>query len=217
MHSLPGIVVSLCILTLPLHADVVDPDSEAVPPLRDLADALHEVDVDVLFSHDSEAGQSGPSFGDLPRVAPLVGFEGWSRATDDLGRYERWLDAFEQGARGAIAAAPTDQEQKRPSLDAFEEIWDAAEGRRIVITFDKDDLETAERVAGVLEQNGYAVYLAVALPEDEPLDPELLGRLFVEADHALVIDTTSARLNGIVHFEAELLAELRRQRAWVMS
>jgi hypothetical protein len=218
MHLWSTIVLSLCVGALTARADVADPQSDPVPPLRDHVEALDAVGVDVLFSHDSEAGRDGPSFGDRPRLAPLVGFKAWSRAAADVDRYQTWLDAFETGARGALAAAPTEGADKRPDLDAFTRIWkDADEGRRIVVTFDEDDLETAEQIAGVLEQHGYAVYLAVADPPGEPIEPELLGRLFVEADHCLVVDTASARLNGVVHFEAELLAELRRQRAWVAS
>ncbi|MBT8485485.1 MAG: hypothetical protein HKO59_17330 [Phycisphaerales bacterium] len=209
-----SIAFSTCVASL--HADVVDPESETLPVLRDLVEPLGEAGVDVLYSHESEPGTSGPSFGDAPRVAPLLGLQAWPGVDLDLDRHGQWLDAFETGARGAVAAVETGGTGARLDRVAFHDVWkDAADGSRVVITFAAADHAIAERVADVLEGHGYAVYLAMAVPEKESLDPAILGRMFVEADHCLAIDTASARLNPIIQFEAELLAELRRQHAWL--
>jgi hypothetical protein len=217
MRALPAIVAMLAVVVSPAFAQrpAVDPKP---PVLEKIADQLDDVGVDVLLDHDSEAGQSGPSFGDAPRLAPLIGFKSWSDRGIDLDGHSKWMDAFAKGARGAVAAAPADGEDTRPSLKKFKKIWKNADReKRIVVTFDEDDLETAEKIADVLEKNDYAVYLAVASPDREDLKPELLGYLFVEAGQVLAIDTASARLNGIIQFEADVLAELRRQTAFVES
>jgi hypothetical protein len=199
-------------------AEVLDPSSDPVELLQELAEPLGAAEIDVLHRHDSPTGRSGPSFGDAPRLAPLLGFRAWPGIGVDLDRHGQWLDAFASGARGALAAAPTDGGETRPDRDEFREIWgDAEDGTRVLVTFDASDREVAERVAGVLEERGYAVYLAVADPDREPLDPEIFGALFVSADVHLTIDTASARLNAVIQFEAELLAELRKQDAWVAA
>jgi hypothetical protein len=212
------LLLTATILASLSSAAPVDPASEPAPVLRDLVDALDGRGIDVLYSHDSENGRTGPSYGDRPRLAPLLGFRAWANVPVDLPRYGEWLDAFADGARGALAAVAGAGDGGRPEREAFEEIWkDADEGQRVFVTFDRSDLEIAEAVAAVLEEQGFAVYLAVADPDGEPLDPAVLGRLFIGADHWLTIDTASARLNPVIQFEAELLAELRRQHDWVAS
>lgn len=220
------LLIAFTVLVAPSPAAPVDPASEPAPVLRDLVDALDAEGVDVLYSHDSEGGRTGPSYGDRPRLAPLLGFRAWTNVPVNMDRYGDWLTAFADGARGALAAVPApdpapehgDEREARPDLESFEQIWEQADdGERVFVTFDRSDLEVAETVATQLEALGYAVYLAVADPNGELLDPAALGRLFVAADHWLTIDTASARLNQIIQFEAELLAELKRQDEWVAT
>ena len=178
---------------------------------------LEAAGIDVVPRHDADT--EAPSFGDAPRLTPLYGFAAWPGVELDMDRHGTWLEALRDGVRGAVAAVEQpDAAGRHDSWSDFHALWsDAAPGRRVLITFDTADEAAAEAVAEVLEADGYAVYLHVADPEREPLDPASIGRLLVEADHCLTIDTASARLNAVIQYEAELLAELRRQHAWSKS
>lgn len=214
-----SVAVSLAVALLAsgARADVIDPQSPPDPVLEQLTEAFDAAGIDVLYSHDSERGQVAPSFGDAPRVAPLLGFRAWPGVEVDLEQHAEWLDSFATGARGAIAAV-NDGAGRSVDADEFAGVWrDAPREQRVVLTFDAADLDIARRVAATLVDNGYSVYLAIANPEQEKLDPATFGRLFVDAEHHIVLDTASARLNPIIQFEAELLAELRRQDEWLAS
>ena len=99
MRLIPTTVLALSVVALEARADVIDADSTPSPPLDGLVDAFETVGVDVLYSHDSAAGEAEPSFGDRPRVAPLIGFKIWSKGDLDLERYSAWLDALDSGPK----------------------------------------------------------------------------------------------------------------------
>jgi hypothetical protein len=95
--------------------------------------------------------------------------------------------------------------------DEFLAKWATAPAeRRVFVAFTREDAQTAQRVAESMRESGFVVFTYLRDNETTPwAEPDLVGRLFKEAGHHLVIDTPTARKSAGVVFEALALARLK--------
>jgi hypothetical protein len=150
-----------------------------------------------------------------PRLAKLAGFPIASTAAANSGD---WTGPFATGAFGYVAAyRPSSDEVPRTVVDhateerIFLENWGRAEQTaRVFVAFTRADAESAQKVASVLRSEGYVVFTYLRGQEPAPwASPDVVGRLFKEAGHHLVIDSPSARESSGVVFEALALTRLK--------
>jgi hypothetical protein len=149
-----------------------------------------------------------------PRLAKLRGFPMISSV--ESRSPERWQNEFARGAFNYLVAYQRPSDADRSSTEApsdtntFLARWAEAPGRRIFVAFTREDSGVAEKVALVLRAQGLVVFTFLRGGEPTPwADPAIVGRLFQEADHHLVIDTPAARQSGGVAFEALALTRLK--------
>lgn len=199
--------------------------------LRSIARPLDRNDIDVVLGKADQF-----PLGARPRVASIVGF---APNKTDWGTYLRqtWAHAFEGGVVGVLVATKVggkttlDQKKRDCETGVVEEIepcefvarWLAAsEDRRIFVAFTKSDLDAAEGVKKALERQGYVVFLFLKDKAEKPwLDPGLVGAVFAQARHRLVIDTENSRGSEGVAFEKKccesLLMPERAPTKWVTA
>jgi len=150
-----------------------------------------------------------------PRLAKLGGFpvpQDAHRPPDP----DDWTRQFARGAFDYIAAYRPAESVAAPAAepsrsDEFLAEWSkASEAERVFIAFTRDDAATAHKVAQVLRAQGLVVFTYLRGKDSAPwARPEVVGRLFREAGHHLVIDTLNARQSGGVVFEALAFARLK--------
>jgi hypothetical protein len=155
-----------------------------------------------------------------PRLAPLAGFTvekaDFTASNSTVGKTDfssdrTWAHAFEEGAAGALfavkrgsgesiveqATARCASEKDAADIRACEFVaqWrNAGKERRIFVAFTRSDFEIAERVKDALEKEGYLVFLYLQGRSEAPwAEPGLVGAIFVQAGHRLVIDTKHSR------------------------
>jgi hypothetical protein len=92
--------------------------------------------------------------------------------------------------------------------------------KRIFVAFTKSDYKIAASARLALERAGYTVFIYLKGVSEEPwLDPGLVGELFAQSQHRLVIDTKNSRGSEGVSFEkwccSVLLMPERAPTRWV--
>jgi hypothetical protein len=199
--------------------------------LRAIASALDQDEIDVALGKASQL-----RLGDRPRVASIVGFTPNNTGWDTYLR-QTWAYAFDDGVIGVLVATKvggeTSLDRKRRDCEAgdaadaepceFVVRWLAAsQERRVFIAFTKSDFETAETVKRALERRGYVVFLFLKGKAEKPwFDPGLVGAVFAQARHRLVIDTKNSRGSEGVAFEKKccesLLIPERTPTRWVAA
>ena len=206
------VIASLC-LSGAAPAKILDPGITGPEStiLTAVADALDHSGVDVVL------GQAGAfPTSKRPRLAPLAGFVPDKKDWGTLAPGS-WSYSFKKGLMGALvaiqgppllAAARTQCEQE-PQADRepceFVKAWlGASEERRMFVAFTRDDVAAALLVKEALEQRGYVVFLFLHDRTGVPwADPRMVGEVFAQARHRLVIDTSNARASAGVAIERE--------------
>lgn len=204
-----------------LGAAILDPSSfgSDAALLRSLAQPLHQKKIDVILG---DATAFPPAR--RARLASLLGFkvdkEVWASQPKD-----GWSLAFEEGLLGAIVA------YKPPTLSKFDEgcrssvqvdpegcrfvsDWLSADPeQRVFIAFTRSDADIALAVKEVLERQGYVVFIYLRNKVGKPwADPSLVGEVFAQASHRLVIDTSNSRGSDGVAAEQRICESLLTTR-----
>jgi hypothetical protein len=122
-----------------------------------------------------------------------------SRALQYLAKTDR---------RATTTSGPSEEEQ-------FRSAWEQAPtGRKIALSFTRDDLELANKIEEALRSKGYTVFKYLNEEGGPPkYTAEDAGRMFSEADVRLVLDTPNAQMSVGVRFEAELDEQRRSDDA----
>jgi hypothetical protein len=193
------------------YGAIIDP--EAKGPEREFLNSLaHRFDVrgiDTVFGVASAlpVGQRA-RVGSLHGYAPIK--QGWGSFAAG-----GWMHAFHEGIAGVIVGfLPPNLEKKDiacsagPEIDpegcAFVREWLKSDpDKRVFIAFSKDDLDEAEKVASALRDEGYVAFVFLRDKSEKPwAAPALVGELFEQARHKLVIDTANTRSSAGVRFES---------------
>lgn len=98
-----------------------------------------------------------------------------------------------------------------PSEAQFRATWDLAP-KKAFLSFTRANLPLANKLKEALESKNYTVFIYLNEEGNPKYDPEFAGRMFMEADLRLVLDTPEARMSWGVRFEAALDEESRRSR-----
>jgi hypothetical protein len=204
-----------------LGAAILDPTSSGPDAalLRSLAQPLHQKQIDTILG---DATAFPPA--SRARLASLLGFkvekEVWANQPK-----EGWSLAFEEGLLGAVVA------YKPPTLSKFDEVcrssvqvdpegcrfvsdWLSADPeQRLFIAFTRSDVDIALAVKEVLERQGYVVFIYLRNKVAKPwADPSLVGEVFAQAGHRLVIDTPNSRGSDGVAAEQKICESLLTTR-----
>lgn len=204
-----------------LGAAILDPTSLGPDAalLRSLAQPLHQEQIDTILG---DATAFPPAR--RARLASLLGFkvekEVWANQPKD-----GWSLAFEEGLLGAVVA------YKPPILSKFDEVcrsgvqadpegcrfvsdWLSADPeQRLFIAFTRSDVDIALAVKEVLERQGYVVFIYLRNKVGKPwADPSLVGEVFAQAGHRLVIDTPNSRGSDGVAAEQKICESLLTTR-----
>ncbi|WP_156944013.1 hypothetical protein [Bradyrhizobium sp. Ec3.3] len=174
---------------------------------------LDNVGIDVVLGKASDLAASG-----VPRLASL---KGYAPKEKDWGSFtkEAWPYAFAQGRSGVLfayrpSAVPKRLATKkaacgRPKLSLdegcrFVRNWlAAAPENRVFLAFTNEDFESASKAKLALEKAGYVVFVFLKGKNEKPwASPALVGEVFAQATHRLVLDTLSARGSAGVRFES---------------
>jgi hypothetical protein len=196
-------------------AKIVDPsgDGPEAALLKSWADNLDAAGVDVVMGIASTLPLSS-----RPRLASL---RGYAPTRHDWGAFTRqaWPLAFERGVAGVMFAVqanalPTNITRKKFECDTatgeetepckFVNDWLSAEpDKRIFVAFTRDDFDAALAIKKSLEETGFVVFVFLKGKNEAPwADPALVGEVFAQAAHRLVIDSASARGSEGVKFES---------------
>jgi hypothetical protein len=226
-----AVVLFVAITSIGLAAaKILDPDGNG--PDKDLLKALaaqfNKISIDTILG---KADDLEP--GDRARVVSLAGFTPGRRTWDSYVK-QTWAKAFEEGVLGIIIAIksqkPTKLDVKGRECEAeivktdpceFIRQWlSTPQDKRIFVAFTKSDYKIADSARLALEKAGYAVFIYLKGVSQEPwLDPGLVGELFAQSQHRLVIDTKNSRGSEGVSFEkwccSVLLVPERTPTRWV--
>lgn len=175
---------------------------------------LDRAGIDVVLGSASSLESS-----QRPRVASL---KGYAPKQKDWGSFtkEAWPLAFAEGRAGVLfayrpEAVPKRLAQKKTECDnlsppgdedgcRFVSGWLAAKPeQRVFVAFTKEDFDTAAQLKSALEKSGYVVFVFLKGRNEQPwASPALVGEVFAQASHRLVIDTAAARGSAGVRFES---------------
>jgi hypothetical protein len=90
----------------------------------------------------------------------------------------------------------------KQSLANCERLVECRTRKRIFVAFTRGDFDAALAIKKSLEQGGLVVFVFLKGKNEAPwADPALVGEVFAQANHRLVIDTGSARGSEGVRFE----------------
>jgi hypothetical protein len=192
-------------------AELVGNRSQLDPLFEELVGPLHKQGIDVVGGDTSEFALGAKS---RPRIARLEGMPDTARAADWTAA--AWMKDFASGASGFIAAikpaggataatgaAPT-------SLEAFANDWKRAERKdKVFLSFTAADAAHAHAVKKVLDQQGYITFVYLREGDQAPpFEASVVGRMFAEAGHHIVLDSENARKSQGVWMEAKFARTL---------
>jgi hypothetical protein len=213
VHFTVAVVFFIAIISIGLAAaKILDPDGNGPDKdlLKVLAAPLNKMGIDTILG---KADDLKPD--DRARVASLAGFTPGRRTWDSYVK-ETWAKAFEEGVLGIIIAVKTQRpnkldikkrecEAEKVKTDPCEFIrrWHSTpQEKRIFVAFTKSDYRIADNAKLALEKAGYTVFIYLKGVSEEPwLDPGLVGELFAQSQHRLVIDSKNSRGSEGVSFE----------------
>lgn len=174
---------------------------------------LDSLGINVVLGNATE-----PAASNVPRLASL---KGYAPKKKDWGSFTReaWPYAFAKGRSGVLfaykpRAAPKRLAKKRTACDRrplsldegcrFVRSWLAAEPEsRVFLSFTNEDFEVASKTRVALEKAGYVVFVFLNGKNEKPwASPALVGEVFAQATHRLVLDTVNARGSAGVQFES---------------
>jgi hypothetical protein len=159
---------------------------------------------------------------ETPEKPRLAALKGYAPKAKDWGSFAKaaWPFAFAEGHAGVMFAyrpgdVPKRLAKKKADCDRttppeeveacrFVKGWLGAEPEdRVFIAFTKEDFDSAAKVKSALEKSGYVVFMFLKGKNEQPwASPALVGEVFAQATHRLVIDTAAARGSPGVRFES---------------
>lgn len=192
-------------LSVPALGDLLGNPAYMDPLLARLVPTLHRLKIDVVAGDTSVIDLTA-----RPRVALLNGMpqtppEGYAR--------KPWMDEFASGKAGFVAGARgASPGQTAKTQRQFLDAWNkAAPENRVFLSFTAADVGEARKVARALRDEGYVTFVFLQSGQAKPqYDAHLVGVMFAQAGHHLVLDTASARRSHGVWFEAILANDFRR-------
>ena len=144
-----------------------------------------------------------------PRVARLDGMptpdpdRDWTKAP--------WMREFETGMSGFVGGVKAPDHASElvtgaRTQESFLIEWNkASSDHRVFLSFTSEDKAHAHAVAKALEDAGYVTFVFLRASDERPtFDAAFVGRMFAEAGHRMVIDTSNARESKGVWFEARI-------------
>lgn len=186
------------------------PDDEF---LKTVWQPLDSVEIDIVLGNASSLPAPG-----RPRLASL---KGYTPKGKDWGSFtkEAWPYAFAEGRSGVLfayrpSAVPKRLAKKKSECQRakmrrdegcrFVNDWLTADpDSRVFLSFTNEDFDAASRVKNALERAGYVVFVFLKSKNEKPwASAALVGEVFAQATHRLVLDTTSARGSSGVRFES---------------
>lgn len=205
-----ALTLAVCIAS----AAIVDPTGQGpdVKFLKGVERILDRAGIDVVLGVSSALPPPG-----RPRLASLKDF---TPGKKEWGGFSKmgWSLAFEKGLAGVIfayrpRAVPQKLAQKR--ADCAKEIddregckfvddWLSANPEdRVFVAFTNEDFDAASQIKKSLEASGFVVFVFLKEKNEKPwADPALVGEVFAQATHRLVIDSAAARSSKGLQFES---------------
>jgi hypothetical protein len=196
---------------------VVDPEGQG--PSRDLLmsmeAAFEDVKIDVVVGPSKALPPPEPG---RPRIASLTGFQAH---TLDWGAIDRdsWERAFQKGAIGVLTAFKPSAETAVTSYAEacrthvpplvssgcrFVESWlNTKPDLRVFLAFTSADAWQVQKAKEALEKQGFVVFIFLDTETAERwAEPGMIGEIFAQSSHRLVLDTQNSRGSAGVSFEA---------------
>ena len=189
-----------------LQSDIIDrPSIDATLPdhqlLMELERPLADRGVDIEVRPQEAAPPK------VSRLSLLSNYpvDGGTVQGDNVDReMDRWSKDFEDGKRGYLLAFRDDSGKSEVNFDAFSRSWEGAPAdKRVFLSFNRADLETALAVKETLIAKNYVVF--TYMNEDGNMSVQTgdrVAKFFTDAKTKLVIDSTTARKSFGVQFEA---------------
>ena len=179
--------------------------SQLDPVLSELVEPLNAKKIDVVAGNTSDIKKTW-----RPRVALLSGL---ATNPDEIVTTEKWMKEFISGMTGYVASVKTKTETNTDGFvantqDEFISKWEkASPDQRVFLSFTVDDVKIAHKIEETLNGRGYVTFVFLNPKNLNPIyDASLVGKMFKEAEHRLVLDTKNARKKPGVLFEALLAA-----------
>lgn len=186
-------------LPYPGRAEILDPDAKKHPLLQRFAGPLDAIGVNVM---QDWASNVRPYDGSV--VAPLKNYQ-----TSLAPKREQWIEDFNSGRTGAIVAHEAGGTFKHDTF--FKEWWSKPVGKRIFLSFAREDAGVAKKIRAVLEAQGFVAFTYIKNPGETPsISAEALAKFFDTAGTHLVLDTSVARTKQGVLAETLRLNPHRR-------
>lgn len=198
-------------LTAILDPNSIGPHNQL---LRSIAPYLHLHRIDTVLGNAVSLKPSKRA-----RIAPLEGYHATGTDWNSI-LPAAWAQAFGDGLVGVIiavkSATPKNLQSKQTECEKpvvadqavcdFVNNWlKADKDKRIFVAFTRSDVDSASIVKSALEAQGYVVFIFLRPGFAAPwADPGLVGEVFAQASHRLVIDTENSRTSDGVALESKL-------------
>lgn len=183
----------LLLLGAGASAELLDPESVGHPLLEALSHDLNGTGIDTAFNlNASDVADSVPR---RPRVGALADLPPLRFAlTPELLLWERAFNAAEIGAIAFLPAHRLPAAGAAPSFREFYETWLRVDaGERFIVTFHREDHETATAVMATLAIEHGVLHLPAIQEASLVNVAEPGGRLYATAGQRWVIDSAPAR------------------------
>lgn len=210
------LLAALTLIVCIASAAIVDPAGEGpdVKFLKGVERILDRAGVDVVLG---VASALPPPV--RPRLASLKGFTPEKKDWGSFGKMA-WSYAFEKGLAGVIfayrsRATPPNLAKKQSDCSLstsgtdeegckFVDDWlNADPAERVFVAFTNDDFDAALHIKQSLEASGYVVFVFLKEKNAKPwAEAALVGEVFAQATHRLVVDTAAARGSKGLQFES---------------
>ena len=203
-------------------AAILDPEArgEERDLLAELAEPLERAGIDVILGAAADFPPAA-----RPRAASLSGYVPRER---DWASFLQgaWVEAFDEGVVGAVLGvrnagqvSPAERQKLQCEQDLairataecdFILEWLAAPSEnKVFVAFTRSDFEHAAAIRAALEERGFLVFTYLKDAAGAPwADPDVVGELFAQSAHRLVVDSVAARGSAGVAFEAHCCAHL---------
>jgi len=214
--SSAALLVALGLMACLASAAIIDPTGTGPDDglLRSMAEKLDQSGLDVVLGKASD--YAAP---EKPRLASL---KGYAPKQQDWGTFVKagWSMAFERSLAGVIFAyrpgsIPDNLEEKKSECETvkppedeeacrFVTDWLAANPEeRVFVAFTNEDFAAALEAKQAFEKSGYVVFMFLKGKNEKPwASAAVVGEVFAQATHRLVIDTKAARGSAGVRFES---------------
>jgi hypothetical protein len=206
-----SVLLTICMASAAIVDQGKGPDDKF---LKSVWQILDRVGIDIVLGSASAL--------EAPKTPRLATLKGYAPKQKDWGSFVKaaWPFAFAEGRSGVLfayrpkdvpkrlAKTKSDCDEMKPPEEVepcqFVNGWLGADPEdRVFLAFTNEDFDSAAKVKSALEKSGYVVFMFLKGKNEQPwASPALVGEVFAQATHRLVIDTSAARGSAGVRFES---------------